>query len=202
MAWRPFVARAAARASRWTAEALYPSWQRLLGYVRAHLHRRPVAVDPRLVVPCRQLFRRGGSSSGTAASARACPRRPRPCSPPTARCPKGRCARSPRCTSRIPQRPVAGLLRRSGLDELHAAGHQQPMSQPRLAMGEELPPACCWNGSRARTYPPRTVLMPAELIESRLGPAPGARSRGLTARARASGGAADPAVPVHLLHIR
>lgn len=153
------VARAAA-GQPVDSETLYPSWQRLLGYIRAHLI-EGLPVDPLLIV-------RAGSYSADAAElgTAALLRQP---APPTA------LFTSDGTMSEGAMRAITGLQLRIPQDLslicfddldwmsfLHTG--ITTVSQPRLAMGEEAA-RMLLERIRGETYPARTVLMPADLIE-------------------------------------
>ncbi|MBE2274815.1 MAG: LacI family DNA-binding transcriptional regulator [Rhodobacteraceae bacterium] len=153
-----FLARAAS-GDPMEAEALYPSWQRLLGYVRAH-RIAGVAVDPRLVF-------RAGSYSAEAAQV-GVPLLLGLSDPPTA------LFTTDGTMSEGAMRAITALnlsiprdLSLVCFDDLDWMSFMQPgistMSQPRLAMGEAAA-RMLLERIQGENCPPRTVLLPAELI--------------------------------------
>lgn len=154
-----FLARAAA-GDPVESETLYPSWQRLLGYIRAHRIER-VPLDPRLVL-------RAGSYSSHAAQAvvQALLEAPQP---PTA------LFTTDGTMSDGAMRAITALalkvpteLSLICFDDLDWMAFLHPgittVAQPRLAMGEAAA-RMLLERIRGESYPPRTVLMPADLVE-------------------------------------
>lgn len=142
------------------SETLYPSWQRLLGYIRAH-RVAGLAVDPRLVV-------RAGSYSAQAAQA-ATPQLLAQADPPSA------LFTTDGTMSEGVMRALTGLgmvlprdLSLICFDDLDWMSFLYPgitsVSQPRLAMGEAAA-RMLLERIKGEECPPRTVLMSAELIE-------------------------------------
>lgn len=154
-----FIARAQAGEPVESA-ALYPSWQRLLGYVQAHLVAR-VPVDPTLVL-------RAGEYSAEAAE-RAClallQRDDRPSAVFTTdgTMSEGAMAAIAKLGLSIPAQ-----LSMIGFDDLDWMAFLPPgistVAQPRMAMGEAAARMLLEQISGA-DIPPRTVLMPASLVE-------------------------------------
>ncbi|WP_245197414.1 LacI family DNA-binding transcriptional regulator [Labrys sp. LIt4] len=142
------------------SELLYPSWQRLLGYIRAH-RIEGLPVDPRLV-------QRAGSYSALAAQA-AVPRLLTMPDPPTAlfttdgTMSEGVMRALTELKMSIPQD-----LSLICFDDIDWMSFHRPgitvVAQPRLAMGEAAA-RMLLERIRGEDYPPRTVLMPAEMIE-------------------------------------
>jgi LacI family transcriptional regulator len=142
------------------SETLYPSWQRLLGYVRAH-RIEGLPIDPRLTM-------RAGSYSAQAAQALVPSLLSRP-EPPTA------IFTTDGTMSEGAMRAITELkltipsdLSLICFDDLDWMSFLRPgittISQPRLAMGEAAA-RMLLERIRGEEIPPRTVLMPAELIE-------------------------------------
>lgn len=142
------------------SETLYPSWQRLLGYIRAH-RIEGLPVDPRLAL-------RAGSYSALAAQSVVLPLMTAP-NPPTAlfttdgTMSEGAMRALTDLKLSIPQD-----LSLICFDDLDWMSFHRPaittVAQPRLAMGEAAA-RMLLERIRGEDYPPRTVLMPAELIE-------------------------------------
>ena len=142
------------------SETLYPSWQRLLGYIRAH-RIEGLPVDPRLTI-------RAGGYSASAAQA-ALPRLMKVPDPPTAlfttdgTMSEGAMRGLSELKLSIPQD-----LSIICFDDLDWMSFHRPgittIAQPRLAMGEAAA-RMLLERIHGEDYPPRTVLMPAELIE-------------------------------------
>lgn len=142
------------------SETLYPSWQRLLGYIRAH-RIEGLPVDPFLTL-------RAGSYSALAAQA-VVPRLMTSPEPPTAlfttdgTMSEGAMRALAELKLSIPQ-DVSIIC----FDDLDWMSFHRPgittVAQPRLAMGEAAA-RMLLERIRGEDYPPRTVLMPAELIE-------------------------------------
>jgi LacI family transcriptional regulator len=132
------------------SETLYPSWQRLLGYIRAH-RIEGLPVDPRLTL------RAVVSRLMTAPH------------PPTAlfttdsTMSEGTMRALAELNLSIPQ--DLSLICFDDLDwmSFHRPGITS-IAQPHLAMGEAAA-RMLLERIRGENYPPRTVLMPAELIE-------------------------------------
>lgn len=142
------------------SEILYPSWQRLLGYVRAH-RIEGLPIDP-------QLTMRAGSYSAQAAQVLVPNLLSRP-EPPTA------IFTTDGTMSEGVMRAITELkltlpsdLSLICFDDLDWMSFLRPgittISQPRLAMGEAAA-RMLLERIRGEEIPPRTVLMPAELIE-------------------------------------
>ncbi|MGN7292755.1 MULTISPECIES: LacI family DNA-binding transcriptional regulator [unclassified Rhizobium] len=142
------------------SETLYPSWQRLLGYIRAH-RIAGLPIDPRLTL-------RAGSYSALAAQAVVPPLLTEPDRPTALFTTDG-------TMSEGAMRAIAGLklsipsdLSLICFDDLDWMSFLRPgittVSQPRLAMGEAAA-RMLLERIRGEEYPARTVLMPAELIE-------------------------------------
>nr|WP_153444775.1 LacI family DNA-binding transcriptional regulator [Sinorhizobium meliloti] len=141
-------------------DTLYPSWQRLLGYIRAH-RIEGLPVDPRLTL-------QAGSYSALAAQA-VVPRLMIASDPPTAlfttdgTMSEGTMRALTELKLSIPQD-----LSIICFDDLDWMSFHHPgittVAQPRLAMGEAAA-RMLLERIRGEDYPPRTVLMPAELIE-------------------------------------
>ncbi|CAN7638977.1 LacI family DNA-binding transcriptional regulator [Brucella pseudogrignonensis] len=142
------------------SETLYPSWQRLLGYIRAH-RIEGIPVDPRLAL-------RAGSYSSLAAHA-VVSRVMTVSNRPTA------LFTTDGTMSEGAMRALADLnlsiphdLSLVCFDDLDWMSFHRPgittVAQPRLAMGEAAA-RMLLERIRGEDYPPRTVLMPAELIE-------------------------------------
>ena len=142
------------------SDMLYPSWQRLLGYVRAH-RVAGLPVDPALVL-------RVGSYSAEAAQARM-PALLTGADRPTA------LFTTDGTMSEGAMRAITGLrlaipgdLSLVCFDDLDWMSFLHPgittVAQPRLAMGEAAARMLLERIAGA-DFPPRTVLMPAELIE-------------------------------------
>lgn len=154
-----FLARAAA-GDPVGSETLYPSWQRLLGYVRAH-RLAGLPVDPRLTL-------RAGSYSAQAAQS-LLPAFLDQAEPPTA------LFTTDGTMSEGAMRAVTGMrlsipsdLSLICFDDLDWMSFLHPgitaVAQPRLAMGEAAA-RMLLERIRGEEMPPRTVLMPAELVE-------------------------------------
>lgn len=154
-----FIARAIAGEPVESA-ALYPSWQRLLGYVQAHQVAR-LPVDPSLVL-------RAGEYSAEAAE-RAClallQRADRPSALFTSDGTMSEGAMAAIAKLRL---SIPGQLSMIGFDDLDWMAFLPPgistMAQPRMAMGEAAARMLLEQIAGAG-IPPRTVLMPAQLIE-------------------------------------
>nr|WP_153423486.1 LacI family DNA-binding transcriptional regulator [Sinorhizobium medicae] len=141
-------------------DTLYPSWQRLLGYIRAH-RIEGLPVDQRLIL-------QAGSYSALAAQA-VVPRLMIASDPPTAlfttdgTMSEGAMRALTELKLSIPQD-----LSIICFDDLDWMSFHRPgittVAQPRLAMGEAAA-RMLLERIRGEDYPPRTVLMPAELIE-------------------------------------
>ncbi|MFQ6163518.1 LacI family DNA-binding transcriptional regulator [Sinorhizobium meliloti] len=141
-------------------DTLYPSWQRLLGYIRAH-RIEGLPVDPRLTL-------QAGSYSALAAQA-VVPRLMIASDPPTAlfttdgTMSEGAMRALTELKISIPQD-----LSIICFDDLDWMSFHRPgittVAQPRLAMGEAAA-RMLLERIHGEDYPPRTVLMPAELIE-------------------------------------
>lgn len=142
------------------SETLYPSWQRLLGYVRAH-RIAGLPVDPKLTL-------RAGSYSALAAEA-VVPQLMTMKDRPTA------LFTTDGTMSEGAMRALTGLklniphdLSVVCFDDLDWMSFHRPgittVAQPRLAMGEAAA-RMLLERIRGEDYPPRTVLMSAELIE-------------------------------------
>jgi LacI family transcriptional regulator len=142
------------------SETLYPSWQRLLGYIRAH-RIEGLPVDPRLTL-------RAGSYSALAAQAVVSRLMTAP-DPPTAlfttdsTMSEGTMRALAELNLSIPQ--DLSLICFDDLDwmSFHRPGITS-IAQPHLAMGEAAA-RMLLERIRGENYPPRTVLMPAELIK-------------------------------------
>ncbi len=142
------------------SETLYPSWQRLLGYIRAH-RIAGLPVDPHLTL-------RAGSYSAQAAQSRV-PGLLAQTDPPTA------LFTTDGTMSEGAMRAVTHMklsiprdLSLICFDDLDWMSFLRPgitsISQPRLAMGEAAA-RMLLERIRGEDFPPRTVLMPAELVE-------------------------------------
>nr|WP_276576574.1 LacI family DNA-binding transcriptional regulator [Sinorhizobium meliloti] len=141
-------------------DTLYPSWQRLLGYIRAH-RIAGLPVDPRLTL-------QAGSYSALAAQA-VVPHLMLASDPPTAlfttdgTMSEGAMRALTELKLSIP-RDLSLIC----FDDLDWMSFHRPgittVAQPRLAMGEAAA-RMLLERIRGEDYPPRTVLMPAELIE-------------------------------------
>nr|WP_153446687.1 LacI family DNA-binding transcriptional regulator [Sinorhizobium medicae] len=141
-------------------DTLYPSWQRLLGYIRAH------RIEGLPVDQC--LILQAGSYSALAAQA-VVPRLMIASDPPTAlfttdgTMSEGAMRALTELKLSIPQD-----LSIICFDDLDWMSFHRPgittVAQPRLAMGEAAA-RMLLERIRGEDYPPRTVLMPAELIE-------------------------------------
>ena len=144
------------------SETLYPSWQRLFGYIRAH-RIEGLPVDPRLTL-------QAGSYSARAAQTVVSNLMTAP-HPPTAlfttdgTMSEGTMRALTEMKLSIPQ--DLSLICFDDLDwmSFHRPGITT-IAQPRLAMGETAA-RMLLERIRGDDYPPRTVLMPAELIERR-----------------------------------
>ncbi len=144
------------------SETLYPSWQRLFGYIRAH-RIEGLPVDPRLTLQT-------GSYSARAAQTVVSNLMTAP-HPPTAlfttdgTMSEGTMRALTEMKLSIPQ--DLSLICFDDLDwmSFHRPGITT-IAQPRLAMGETAA-RMLLERIRDDDYPPRTVLMPAELIERR-----------------------------------
>ncbi|MFC3181398.1 LacI family DNA-binding transcriptional regulator [Cypionkella sinensis] len=154
-----FIARAQAGEPVESA-ALYPSWQRLLGYVQAHLVAR-VPLDPALV-------RRAGEYSAQAAehaclSLLSAENRPTALFTTDGTMSEGAMAAIAKLGLTIP-----GQLSMIGFDDLDWMAFLPPgittVAQPRMAMGEAATRMLLEQIAGAE-IPPRTLLMPAQLIE-------------------------------------
>lgn len=141
------------------SETLYPSWQRLLGYIRAH-RIAGLPVDPRLVL-------RVGSYSADAAEALVpglltAPDRPTALFTTDGTMSEGAMRAITRLRLAIP-----GDLSLFCFDDLDWMSFLHPgistIAQPRLAMGEAAA-RMLLERIRGEEYPPRTMLMPAEMI--------------------------------------
>lgn len=142
------------------SETLYPSWQRLLGYIRAHLI-EGLPVDPSLIV-------RAGSYSASAAELGTAALLGQP-SPPTGLFTSdGTMSEGAMCAITGLQLRIPQDLSLICFDDLDWMSFLHPgittVSQPRLAMGEEAA-RMLLERIRGEVYPARTVLMPADLIE-------------------------------------
>ena len=142
------------------SETLYPSWQRLLGYIRAH-RIEGLPVDPTLTM-------RAGSYSAQAAQVLVPSLLSRP-EPPTA------IFTTDGTMSEGAMRAITELkltipsdISLICFDDLDWMSFLHPgittISQPRLAMGEAAA-RMLLERIRGEEIPPRTVLMPAELME-------------------------------------
>lgn len=142
------------------SETLYPSWQRLLGYIRAH-RIAGLPVDPHLTL-------RAGSYSAQAAQSQV-PDLLARTDPPTA------LFTTDGTMSEGAMRAVSDMklsiprdLSLICFDDLDWMSFLRPgitaISQPRLAMGEAAA-RMLLERIRGEDFPPRTVLMPAELVE-------------------------------------
>ncbi len=144
------------------SETLYPSWPRLFGYIRAH-RIEGLPVDPRLTLQT-------GSYSARAAQTVVSNLMTAP-HPPTAlfttdgTMSEGTMRALTEMKLSIPQ--DLSLICFDDLDwmSFHRPGITT-IAQPRLAMGETAA-RMLLERIRGDDYPPRTVLMPAELIERR-----------------------------------
>lgn len=154
-----FLARAASGEPIET-ETLYPSWQRLVGYIRAH-RIAGIPIDP-------QLTRRAGSYSAQAAevvtaSLLASEKRPTALFTTDGTMSEG----AMRAITHL-QFSIPSDLSLVCFDDVEWMSFLRPgittISQPRLAMGEAAA-RMLLERIRGETYPPRTVLMPAELVE-------------------------------------
>ncbi|MCO4317872.1 LacI family transcriptional regulator [Phyllobacterium sp. 21LDTY02-6] len=142
------------------SEMLYPSWQRLLGYVRAH-RIEGLAIDPRLTL-------RAGSYSALAAHAvvpglMTAPEAPTALFTTDGTMSEGTMRALADLKLSIPQ-DVSIVC----FDDLDWMSFHRPgittVAQPRLAMGEAAA-RMLLERIHGEDYPPRTVLMPAELIK-------------------------------------
>lgn len=154
-----FVARAVA-GDPVESETLYPSWQRLLGYIRAH-RVAGIPVDGTLVL-------RAGSYSAAAAEATvsaimAGAERPTALFTTDGTMSEGTMRALTRLKLSIPND-----LSLVCFDDLDWMSFLRPgvttISQPRLAMGEAAA-RMLLERIDGESYPSRTVLMPAELVE-------------------------------------
>jgi len=142
------------------SEALYPSWQRLLGYLRAHLM-AGLPIEPGLI------YRTGSYSAGVAAEMMgrvlAAPERPT-----AIFATDGTMAEGLMRAVFATRMPVPGQLSVFCFDDLDWMSFLPPgistVSQPRLAMGE-VAARMLLERIGGEDSPARTVLMPAELVE-------------------------------------
>lgn len=141
------------------SETLYPSWQRLLGYIRAH-RIAGLTVDPRLIM-------RAGSYSAQAAQDVVPPVMTSPHPPTALFTTDGTMSEGTMRALTMLKLSVPEDLSLVCFDDLDWMSFLRPgittVSQPRLAMGEAAA-RMLLERIRGEEYPSRTVLMPAELI--------------------------------------
>ncbi|MDO9523992.1 MAG: substrate-binding domain-containing protein, partial [Gemmobacter sp.] len=153
-----FLARAAA-GDPVESELLYPSWQRLLGYVRAH-RIAGLPVDPALVL-------RVGSYSAVAAQTLVPGLLSGPARPTALFTTDGTMSEGAMRAITGLNLSIPGDLSLVCFDDLDWMSFLHPgittISQPRLAMGEAAA-RMLLERVAGQEFPPRTVLMPADLI--------------------------------------
>lgn len=142
------------------SETLYPSWQRLLGYVRAH-RVAGLPVDPALVLGV-------GSYSAEAAQARVAALLDGPARPTALFTTDGTMSEGAMRAITTLRLAIPRDLSLVCFDDLDWMSFLHPgittIAQPRLAMGEAAARMLLERIAGA-DFPARTVLMPAELIE-------------------------------------
>nr|WP_280531072.1 LacI family DNA-binding transcriptional regulator [Shinella yambaruensis] len=142
------------------SETLYPSWQRLLGYIRAH-RIEGLPVDPRLTL-------RAGSYSALAAQAVVSRLMTTPGQPTALFTTDGTMSEGAMRALTELKLSIPQDLSLICFDDLDWMSFHRPgittVAQPRLAMGEAAA-RMLLERIRGEAFPPRTVLMPAELVE-------------------------------------
>lgn len=142
------------------SETLYPSWQRVLGYIRAH-RIEGLPVDPRLTL-------RAGSYSALAAQAVVLGLMATSGAPTALFTTDGTMSEGTMRALAEMKLSIPESISLICFDDLDWMSFHRPgittVAQPRLAMGEAAA-RMLLERIRGEDYPPRTVLMPAELIE-------------------------------------
>jgi len=142
------------------SDLLYPSWQRLLGYIRAH-RIASVPVDPALVLGV-------GSYSAPAAEARVAALLSGAQRPTALFTTDGTMSEGVMRAITALNLTIPGDLSLVCFDDLDWMSFLRPgittMAQPRLAMGEAAANMLL-DRIAGEDVPPRTLLMPAELVE-------------------------------------